>query len=69
MTLLAAVNTANGEGILCTILLFATIIAFIIGLCQVLGLDFVTSRVGGAAGRFGGLVVFVILLIAYVLFC
>lgn len=66
--LLAAVDTANGTGILCTILLFATIIAFVIGLAQVLGLDFI-NRVGTAGGRFGGLIVFVVLLIAYVLFC
>jgi len=65
----AAAANHDGTGILCTILLFATIIALIVGLCQVLGIDFVTSRLGAAGGRFGGLVVFVILLIAYVLFC
>ena len=65
--LLAAVSTANGTGILCTILIFATIIAFIVGLAQALGLD--GGRLGSAGGRFGGLIVFVILLVAYVLFC
>ena len=68
MSVLAAVNTADGTGILCTILLFATIIAFIVGLAQALGF---ADRLGGinAGGRFSGLIVFVVLLIAYVLFC
>lgn len=65
--LLAAVNTANGTGILCTILLFATIIALILGLVQAVGLD--GGRLNGVGGRFGTLIVFVVLLIAYVLFC
>lgn len=65
MTLLAA-TTAEGTGILCTILLFATIIAFIIGLAQVLGF---ADRLGTVGGRFSGLIVFVVLLVAYVLFC
>lgn len=66
--LLAAVNTANGEGILCTILLFATIIAFILGLVQLLGFD--QGKLGGVfGGRFSTLIVFVVLLVAYALFC
>lgn len=65
--LLAAVNTANGGEILCTILLFATVIAFILGLVQLLGLD--GGRINPAVGRFGGIIVFVVLLVAYVLFC
>lgn len=65
--LLAAVNTANGTGILCTILLFAVIIAFVVGLAGALGLA--GDRLGIGNGRFSGLLVFVVLLIAYVLFC
>lgn len=64
--MLAAALATDGTGILCTILLFATIIAFILGLVQVLGLDGGRLNVGG---RFGGLIVFVVLLVAYVLFC
>lgn len=66
---LAAVDTTNGAGILCTILLFATVIALVLGLVQVLGLD--GGRLGSNAigGRFGTLIVFVVLLAAYVIFC
>lgn len=64
---LADVAAHGGLGILCTILLFATIIAFIVGLAEVLGFGFLGGRLGNS--RFSALVVFVVLLIAYVLFC
>lgn len=63
-TLLAAAATANGAGILCTILLIATVIAVILGLAEVLGL-FST----GVGGRFGALVVAAILLVLYFVLC
>lgn len=63
--LLAAVNSTNGLHLLCVVLLFAVIVSFIIGLAQVLGVD-ALSRLGG---RFSGLLVFVILLVAYIIFC
>lgn len=66
MNFLAAVNNGEGEQLICQILLFATIIALLFGLAQVLG---VLDRVNTFGGRFGGLLVFVVLLIAYVLFC
>lgn len=65
-TTLAAVDSP-GTGILCTILLFATAVALIIGLVQVLGLD--GGRIVAPGGRYGTLIVFVILLLAFVLFC
>ena len=65
--LLAALSTANGTNLLCTILLFATIIAFVVGLAGALGLA--GDRLGVGNSRFSGLIVFVILLIAYILFC
>lgn len=64
--MLAAVNTANGTGILCTILLIATIIAFIIGLAEVLGIGGFGNRLGG---RFNAIVVAVILLVVYLVVC
>lgn len=71
MTLLAANHLAaastEGTGLICTILLFATVVALIFGLVQVLGLD--GGRINTVGGRFGGLVVFVLLLLAYILFC
>lgn len=67
-TLIAAAADTDHSGLLCTILLFATIIAFIIGLAQLLGLDFM-NRVAGPTGRFGGIIVAIILIIAYALFC
>lgn len=63
-TLLAAVNTANGAGILCTILLVAAVVALILGLAELLGL-FST----GVGGRFGALVVAVVLLVVWALVC
>ena len=65
--LLAAVSTANGTDLLCTIMLFATIIAFVVGFASALGL--VGDRLGVGNSRFSGLLVFVVMLIAYVLFC
>lgn len=70
VTRLAAVDTAghNGLGILCTILLIATIIAFIVGLAEVLGVySLGGTRVGGS--RFSALVVAVILLVIYIVLC
>lgn len=63
-TLLAATAASGGVGILCTILLIATVIAVIVGLAEVLGL-FST----GVGGRFGALVVAVILLVVYLIVC
>lgn len=66
--LLAAVSTANGTGILCTILLVATIIAFILGLAEVLGVYSVgADRVGNS--RFSAIVVAIILLVVYLVVC
>jgi hypothetical protein len=65
---LAATAAANGEGILCTILLVATVIAFILALAEVLGFYSVGGTRAGA-GRFGTLVVFVILLVVYLIVC
>lgn len=66
--LLATAGTTSIPPIICTILLIATVIAFIIGLAEVLGLySFGGARTGG--GRFGGLVVAVILLVVYIIAC
>jgi hypothetical protein len=66
MTLLAAVDTAHGvPPILCTILLIATIIAFILGLAEALGF----YSLPGGAQRFSSIVVAVILLVVYVVLC
>lgn len=64
--MLLAQAAAEGTGILCTILLIATIIAFIIGLAEALG---VVNLTGGRAGRFGTLVVAVVLLVIYLVVC
>ena len=61
---LAATAAGGGAGILCTILLIATVIAVIIGLAEVLGLYST-----GVGGRFGALVVAVILLVVYFIVC
>lgn len=61
--MLLAQAAAEGEGILCTLLLIGTIIAFIVGLAEVLGFWRATGT------RFGALVVAVILLVVYVLVC
>ena len=67
---LAAVDTSSGNGLhlICVILLIATIIALIVGLAELIGLGFVGNRLG-ANGRFGPLVVGVILLIIYIVLC
>lgn len=62
--LLAATTATGGAGILCTILLVATVIALIVGLAELLG--FFSTGIGG---RFGALVVAVILLVVYVIVC
>lgn len=67
--LLAAAETATGvPAIICTLLLIATVVAFFLGLLEVLGVySLGGSRAG--AGRFGTLVVAAILLIVYVILC
>lgn len=66
--MLATVNSANGTGILCTILLVATIIAFIIGLAEVLGVYSLGDARNGT-GRFSAIVVAIILLVVYLVVC
>lgn len=61
--MLLAQAAAEGTGILCTILLIATIIAFIVGIVEALGLKNFTGS------RFGALVVAAILLVVYVVLC
>ena len=66
--LLAATDTTGIPPIICTILLIATVIAFILGLLEALG--FYSLRgVSTGNGRFGTLVVAVILLVVYVILC
>lgn len=67
MLLAAAAAAPDHSGILCTILLIATIIALIVGLAELIGLGFVGNRLG--ANRYSPLVVGVILLIIYVVLC
>lgn len=68
---LASHATDHGAGlpaIICTILLIATVIAFILGLLEVLGVYSLNgARAGG--GRFATLIVGVILLVVYVIAC
>lgn len=67
-TIAAAAGTAGIPPIICTLLLIATVIAFIIGLAEVLGLfSLGGTRTGN--GRFGTLVVAVILLVVYIIAC
>lgn len=66
--LIAAVAASEGTGILCTILLVATIIAFVIGLAEVLGLYSIGGTRAGN-GRFSSIVVAVILLVVYLVVC
>lgn len=66
--LLAAATTAGIPPIICTILLIATVIAFILGLAEALGAYSFRGNVVGN-GRFGTLVVAVILLVIYILAC
>lgn len=66
--MLLAQSAAEGTGILCTILLIATVIAFIVGIAQALGV--LGGRTTTApAGRYGTLVLAVILLVVYILVC
>ena len=68
MILAAAAGVTGIPPIICTILLIATIIAFILGLLEAVGVYAVGSaRVGN--GRFGTLVVAVILLVVYIVLC
>lgn len=69
MSLLAAAAETTGvPSIICTILLIATIIAFILGLAEVLGIySFRGARTGN--GRFAGLVVALVLLVIYIVLC
>lgn len=64
--ILAAAAT-SGTGILCTILLIATIIAFVVGLAEAIGVTHLTGRVGN--GRFGTLLIAVVLLVVYLVVC
>lgn len=67
--LLAVSEAATGvPSIICTLLLIATVVAFLLGLLEVLGLYSVGGTRAGN-GRFGTLVVAVILLIIYVVIC
>lgn len=63
---LAAQSTAEGTGILCTILLIATVIAFIIGLTEAIGL---TRFTGTGNGRFSTLLIAIVLLVVYLIVC
>lgn len=68
MLLAEVTKNANGvPDIICTILLIATVIAFVLGLAEALGVFSLGERVGNA--RFGTLVVAVVLLIVYVILC
>lgn len=61
-------SNANGvPTIICTLLLIATIIAFILGLAQALGVAIPGNRLG--TSRFGVLLVAVILLVVYIVLC
>lgn len=64
--MLAAAATAEGTGLLCSLLLIATIIAFILGFCEALG---ITRFTGAGNTRFGTLVLAVILLVVYLVVC
>lgn len=67
--LLAASHAATGiPPIICTILLIATVVAFILGLLEALGFYSLRGAATGN-GRFGTLVVAVILLVVYVILC
>lgn len=67
-TLAAESSTGGIPPIICTILLIATVIAFILGLAEALGFYSVRGNVTGN-GRFGTLVVAVVLLVVYVIVC
>ena len=63
LLLAAAAGAAGIPPIICTILLIATIIAFIIGLVEALGIRTFSGS------RFGTLIVAVVLLVIYVVLC
>lgn len=67
MSLLAAAAATDHSGILCTVLLIATIIAFVLGLAEALGITNFVGRVGN--GRYGTLVLAVVLLVVYLIVC
>ena len=66
--LLAAVTTAGSSGteLLCKILFVGLVVSLIVGIASALGLADLAARVGG---RFNALVVFIVLLVIYVVFC
>ena len=69
-TLTHAARTAaehDHAGLLCSILVIGVIIAFILGIAEALGLTSFTARAG--AGRFGTLLIAVILLVVYLVLC
>lgn len=65
--MLAAATTTGMPPIICTILLIATIIAFIIGFAELLGIF--AAGWSARTGRFGTLVIAVILLVIYIVAC
>lgn len=65
--MLAAVDTTNGSGILCSVLLIAAIIAVIVGLAEALGLTNFAGGVGNT--RFGALLLAVVLVVVYLVVC
>lgn len=67
-TLAATASTAGIPPIICTILLIATVIAFILGLVEALGI-YSLGGVRTGNSRFGTLVVAIILLVVYVIAC
>lgn len=64
--MLLAQSAAEGTGLLCTLLLIATVIAFIVGVAQALGVLGARSTPGG---RYGALVLAVVFLVIYILVC
>lgn len=67
MLLAETVTTTGVPAIICTILLIATVIAFILGLAEALGLYSIRGASGNS--RFATLVVAVVLLVIYVIVC
>lgn len=63
---LADATTADGTGLLCKILLVALVVSLIVGLASALGIADLAERAGG---RFNALIVFIVLLVVYVVFC
>lgn len=64
--LLAAVNTSNGSDLLCKILLVGLVISLIVGLASALGFGGIAERSGG---KFSALLVFIVLLVVFIVFC